>query len=121
MSQVYLLVGITYLCHVGGGFHHCSSNEGGGFCAYADITLSIMVHNTSLSLVYPLSSTFISLQFMLNHLEDVRKVMIVDLDAHQGNGHENDFMHDSHVYIVDVYNKWIYPNDTQAKGGCGMF
>ena len=28
---------------LGGGFHHCSSGEGGGFCAYADITLCIKV------------------------------------------------------------------------------
>ena len=30
----------------GGGFHHCSSDRGGGFCAYADITLSIKVTRT---------------------------------------------------------------------------
>jgi len=29
--------------NIGGGFHHCSSNFGGGFCAYADITLAIRV------------------------------------------------------------------------------
>ncbi|XP_069500081.1 histone deacetylase 11 isoform X2 [Ambystoma mexicanum] len=27
--------------NVGGGFHHCSGDKGGGFCAYADITLAI--------------------------------------------------------------------------------
>lgn len=27
--------------NIGGGFHHCSANEGGGFCAYADISLAI--------------------------------------------------------------------------------
>ncbi len=30
-------------CLPGGGFHHCSSDRGGGFCAYADITLAIKV------------------------------------------------------------------------------
>lgn len=29
--------------YLGGGFHHCSSDKGGGFCAYADITLAIKV------------------------------------------------------------------------------
>ena len=29
--------------NIGGGFHHCSSSEGGGFCAYADITLCVKV------------------------------------------------------------------------------
>ena len=27
----------------GGGFHHCSASEGGGFCVYADITLAVKV------------------------------------------------------------------------------
>lgn len=27
--------------NIGGGFHHCSAHEGGGFCAYADISLCI--------------------------------------------------------------------------------
>lgn len=35
----------TFLC-LGGGFHHCSSDKGGGFCAYADITLAIKVRGT---------------------------------------------------------------------------
>lgn len=30
-------------CFPGGGFHHCSGDRGGGFCAYADITLAIKV------------------------------------------------------------------------------
>ena len=33
----------------------------------------------------------------------------------QGNGHERDFINDSSVYIMDVYNKGIYPGDTYAK------
>ena len=34
----------------------------------------------------------------------------------QGNGHERDFMEDERVYIMDMYNRWIYPNDMRAKG-----
>lgn len=49
--------------NIGGGFHHCSSERGGGFCAYADITLSI--------------------KFAFEKIEGVSKVMIIDLDAHQ--------------------------------------
>lgn len=49
--------------NVGGGFHHCWGNEGGGFCAYADITLTV--------------------HFILNHYPHIERVMIIDLDAHQ--------------------------------------
>ena len=52
---------------------------------------------------------------MFQHLDGISKVMIVDFDAHQGNGHERDFMKDDRVYIMDMYNRWIYPNDKEAK------
>ena len=38
------LLSSSIYVHAGGGFHHCSGDEGGGFCAYADITLSINVN-----------------------------------------------------------------------------
>ncbi|XP_072174290.1 histone deacetylase 11-like [Diadema setosum] len=83
--------------NIGGGFHHCSSKRGGGFCAYADITLA--------------------LRFLFT-LGLVHKAMILDLDAHQGNGHERDFMQQrDSVYILDVYNRHIYPRDGYAKRG----
>ncbi|XP_054577592.1 histone deacetylase 11 isoform X2 [Eptesicus fuscus] len=81
--------------HNGGGFHHCSSDRGGGFCAYADITLAI--------------------KFLFERVEGISRATIVDLDAHQGNGHERDFMGDQRVYIMDVYNRHIYPGDRFAK------
>ena len=36
--------------NIGGGFHHCCANEGGGFCAYADITLAIQFAYTRLDI-----------------------------------------------------------------------
>lgn len=80
--------------NVGGGFHHCSAERGGGFCIYADISLCI--------------------QFAFVRL-NISRVMIIDLDAHQGNGHETDFSSDSRVYILDMYNSEIYPFDYEAK------
>ncbi|XP_073954786.1 histone deacetylase 11 isoform X2 [Choristoneura fumiferana] len=80
--------------NVGGGFHHCSGNRGGGFCPYADITL------------------------LLRCLMDddlIQNAMIVDLDAHQGNGYERDFLGVPEVYIMDMYNRQIYPKDSHAK------
>jgi len=49
--------------NLGGGFHHCSSERGGGYCAYADVTLAV--------------------RLIMEHGPDVNKVMIVDLDASQ--------------------------------------
>lgn len=41
--------------------------------------------------------------------------MIIDLDAHQGNGHERDHINRDDVFIVDAYNHHIYPGDSPAK------
>ena len=41
--------------------------------------------------------------------------MIVDLDAHQGNGYEVDFLDDENICIVDFYNHDNYPYDYLAK------
>jgi histone deacetylase 11 len=45
---------------------------------------------------------------------DISRVMIIDLDAHQGNGHERDFINDENVHIVDAFNPFIYPGDDDA-------
>jgi histone deacetylase 11 len=55
--------------NLGGGFHHACATSGSGFCAIADITIAIKL-------------------LLRDHRERVKKVLIVDLDAHQGNGHE---------------------------------
>jgi len=41
--------------------------------------------------------------------------MIIDLDAHQGNGHELDHKGDPDTFIIDAYNHHIYPGDRDAK------
>lgn len=41
--------------------------------------------------------------------------LIPRLWFYQGNGHERDFMGRKDVYILDIYNKYIYPNDSYAK------
>eukprot|EP00794_Sanderia_malayensis_P006956 gene6956-7738_t len=89
-----LAIECGWCINVGGGFHHCSSESGGGFCAYADITLAI--------------------KHMLLNFEQIKKVMIIDLDAHQGNGHERDFQFEDRVYILDAFNDSIYPYDYPA-------
>ena len=74
MSHIILLqagklaVERGWAINLGGGFHHCHAEKGGGFCAYADITLSI--------------------KFLFERVEGVAKAMIIDLDAHQVSGQQ---------------------------------
>lgn len=79
--------------NLSGGFHHASTSQGGGFCIYPDITM--IVH-------------------YLRTRKDKKRIMIIDLDAHQGNGHERDAIGDEDVYIVDFYNHKVYPQDYEA-------
>ncbi|MEZ0261186.1 MAG: histone deacetylase [Alphaproteobacteria bacterium] len=99
-----LLAGLAAIEHgwainLGGGFHHASYDDGGGFCALADIGLTVKY---------------------LRREKKITKAMIIDLDAHQGNGHARDFIDDKDVYIVDFYNADVYPRDEDAKRGIDL-
>ena len=41
--------------------------------------------------------------------------MIIDLGATQGNGPERDFRGEENIYILDIYNRNIYPEDYRVK------
>ena len=84
--------------NIGGGYHHAKKESGSGFCFFGDI------------------------QFAVEKLWQKNpnlKVMIVDLDAHQGNGHEDYFKGDKRISIFDVYSYDVYshnyPDDKEAK------
>jgi histone deacetylase 11 len=80
-----------------GGYHHASSERGEGFCLFADIPIAIN-HARQSGLLKPEDS-----------------VLIVDLDAHQGNGFERVFLDDHRVKFLDAYNRAIYPQDALAR------
>ena len=74
--------------NLGGGFHHAAAAWGGGFCVYADIPLAAKIlHDEGLA----------------------RKVLVVDLDAHQGNGTAAVFQDWPWASIFDLYERDIFP------------
>ena len=83
--------------HIGGGLHHAHFKGGSGFCTYNDIGLAC--------------------KYLLDfHSSRVEKILIIDLDAHQGNGHERDKeLLGDHLIIADMYNPNIFPHDNYAK------
>mmetsp|Transcript_6210 Transcript_6210/g.4685 ORF Transcript_6210/g.4685 Transcript_6210/m.4685 type:complete len:230 (+) Transcript_6210:306-995(+) len=80
--------------NLSGGYHHAHRTSGGGFCIFPDITF--VVH-------------------YIRKWYGLKRFLIVDLDAHQGNGHERDFINDVDVFILDAYNHQIYPGDELAQ------
>lgn len=74
--------------NLGGGFHHASSGWGGGFCVYADVPLATKI---------------------LHDEGKVDRVLVVDLDAHQGNGTASMFRNWPWAQILDLYEDDLFP------------
>ncbi|KAK9826406.1 hypothetical protein WJX81_000560 [Elliptochloris bilobata] len=105
MLAAALAVEHGWAINVGGGQHHAYWEDAsdGGWCLYSDLTLALRrVRKASGGAV--------------------QKVMIIDLDVHQGNGHERDKLHfqDADTFILDAYNSDIWPADSKAKAAIGV-
>jgi histone deacetylase 11 len=83
--------------NLGGGFHHAKPDGGEGFCIYNDIAIAVQ-HLRRKSLL------------------DGKRVVYIDLDAHQGNGVSHSFAQDKDFFMLDAYNRSIYPwHDSAAN------
>lgn len=80
--------------NLSGGYHHAKADSGEGFCVFADIPIAAEV--------------------LWQDRPELR-IMVVDLDAHQGNGFESIFQDDPRVVMYDLYNSQVYPNDEAAR------
>jgi histone deacetylase 11 len=94
VEAAYLAMSRGWAINLSGGFHHASRDNGEGFCVIPDIT-------------------FVTHFLRKNY--GVKRILILDLDAHQGNGHERDHMGDEDTQIIDAYNHGVYPGDRYAK------
>ena len=74
--------------NIGGGYHHAKPDKGEGFCVYNDLAIAIRV---------------------LQKEGLIRRALVVDLDAHQGNGTAVAFAGDADVFTFDVHEGDIYP------------
>ena len=73
VDAAFMALDHGWAINLGGGYHHASRKDGGGFCIYPDITM---------------------IAHYLRKEKRASKILIIDLDAHQGNGHERDFIGD---------------------------
>lgn len=74
--------------NIAGGTHHAFSDRGEGFC---------MLNDQAVAAAYLLAHTA------------VRKVLIIDLDVHQGNGTAKIFRHDPRVFTFSMHAEGNYP------------
>ncbi len=74
--------------NIAGGTHHSYADRGEGFCVFNDIALaSNLLLNTG----------------------QVKNILIVDLDVHQGNGNAHIFQHDPRVFTFSMHGEKNYP------------
>lgn len=89
ITAAQLAIEKGWAINLSGGYHHAKREGGSGFCFFADIPLAI----------YKLWDNNPNL-----------KVLIVDLDAHHGDGHASFFQEESQqVAIFDMYNTHNFP------------
>ena len=92
--------------NIGGGFHHASRAQGGGFCVYADVPVAL----ANLHAERPFYS-----------------VLVIDADVHQGNGCADSIRSWPWAHILDFYEQAIFPEPKVqedwpvplASGMCG--
>ncbi len=88
-----------------GGTHHSFADRGEGFCVFNDIAIAA--------------------KYLLDR-GLVKRIIIIDLDVHQGNGTANIFNNESRVYTFSMHGARNYPHrkersdlDIGLYDGCG--
>jgi acetoin utilization deacetylase AcuC-like enzyme len=81
--------------NIAGGTHHAFSNKGEGFCLLNDIAIAA--------------------NYLLHH-QLANKILIVDLDVHQGNGTAAIFKDDARVFTFSMHGKNNYPLQKEISG-----
>lgn len=75
--------------HLGGGFHHARPDMGHGFCVFNDVAVAIAT---------------------LRDEGFDGRVLIVDTDAHQGDGNHAFFAEDPSVFSFSMHQSNLFPN-----------
>ncbi|MDC1170517.1 histone deacetylase, partial [Candidatus Pelagibacter sp.] len=75
-------------CNTAGGSHHANFDGGAGYCVFNDVAVAA--------------------NYLLNKVL-VKKILIVDLDVHQGNGNSDIFENNKNVFTFSMHSKSNYP------------
>jgi acetoin utilization deacetylase AcuC-like enzyme len=81
-------------CNTAGGTHHAFANMGSGFCIFNDLAISARV---------------------VQNLGLAKKILIVDLDVHQGDGTAAIFQRDPSVFTFSMHCDINFPSQKQVS------
>jgi acetoin utilization deacetylase AcuC-like enzyme len=93
--------------HVAGGTHHAFSDYGEGFCIFSDIAVAANVLLETYGEQSPLSAK--------NPLSTIRRILIIDLDVHQGNGNAALFKENDRVKTFSMHCAANYFSEKQQS------
>jgi len=85
-SKLAINYGIA--CNTAGGSHHANYDSGAGYCVFNDVAVAA--------------------HYLLNR-GLANKILIVDLDVHQGNGNSEIFRENRSVFTFSMHSKTNYP------------
>lgn len=91
-AEIALKEGIAF--NIAGGTHHAFSNKGEGFCIFND--MAIAAHS-------------------LLKKELAKKVLIIDLDVHQGNGTAEICANNENIFTFSMHGKDNYPLEKEKS------
>lgn len=83
--------------NLSGGYHHASQHSAQGFCIYNDIGIAY------------------EKLIKAGKLQADDRILIIDIDAHHGNGNARAFMDNDRVVLLDIYNEDIYPTTATTR------
>ena len=83
-----LAINYGLACNTAGGSHHANYNEGAGYCVFNDVAVAA--------------------HYLINR-GLANKILIVDLDVHQGNGNSDIFKNNNNVFTFSMHSKSNYP------------
>jgi acetoin utilization deacetylase AcuC-like enzyme len=86
-------------CNVRPAGHHATRDAAMGFCFFNNAAVGIRHALTELGL---------------------QRIALVDFDAHHGNGSQDILAHDERVLMVSVYERGLYPYNTEVVDGGNM-
>jgi histone deacetylase 11 len=78
-----------FAINIGGGFHHASNDKGGGFCIYADTPVALA---------------------NLHDDQPLRSALVIDTDAHQGDGNAHALRHLPWAHVLDFFEDALFPH-----------
>ena len=80
--------------NLAGGYHHAGRDRGGGFCVYADVPLALLTLKVHLA---------------LQEEGRLGSALVVDTDAHQGDGTADVIRPWPWAHILDLFEQDIFP------------